>query len=65
MKGKTDQAVENIDAILDGFFSSLPATERAQKERAFIKAAKKIDVRAKQREQPKNADRSGEARRHA
>jgi hypothetical protein len=65
MKGKTDKAVENIDAILEGHFSSLPPRERARRERAFINAAKKIDVRAKQREQPKNADRPGEARRHA
>jgi len=65
MKGKTDRAVEKIDAILEGHFSSLPPLERAQKERAFIKAAKKIDTRAKQREQPKSADRPGEARRHA
>ena len=65
MKGKTEQAVDKIDAILDSYFSSLPAPEREGKERAFIKAAKKIDTRAKQREQPKSADRPGEARRHA
>jgi hypothetical protein len=49
MKGKTDKAVEKIDAILEGYFSSLPPSERARKERAFINAAKKIDVRAKSR----------------
>jgi hypothetical protein len=65
MKGKTDKAVEKIDAILEGYFSSLPPLERAKKERAFIRPAKKIDARARQREQPKNADRPGEARRHA
>ena len=28
MKGKTDKAVEKIDAILEGYFSSLPPSER-------------------------------------
>jgi hypothetical protein len=65
MKGKTDKAVEKIDSILDGYFSSLPPAERARKEGAFIQAAKKIDTRAKQPARPKNADRPGEARRHA
>ncbi len=65
MKGKTEKAVEKIDAILDGYFSSLPPAERAQKEGAFIKAAKKIDTRAKQPAQPKNAGRLGQVRRHA
>ena len=37
MKGNTDKAVEKIDAILEGYFSSLPPLGRAQKERAFIK----------------------------
>ena len=38
-KDKTGKAVEKIDAILEGHFSSLPPSERAQKERAFISAA--------------------------
>jgi hypothetical protein len=42
MKGKTEKAVEKIDAILDGYFSSLPSAERARKEGAFIKAAKRL-----------------------
>jgi hypothetical protein len=64
MKGKTEKAVEKIDAILDGYFSSLPPAERERKEGAFVKAAKKIDTRAKQPTQPKNADRSGQVGRH-
>jgi hypothetical protein len=40
MKGRT---VEKIDAILAGYFSSLPPAERERKEGAFIKAAKNID----------------------
>jgi hypothetical protein len=60
VKGKTDKAVEKIDAILEGYFSSLPPRELARKERAFINAAKKIDVRAKQPERPKSADRPGD-----
>jgi len=65
VKGKTDKAVDRIDAILEGFFSSLPPAERERKEGAFIKTAKKIDTRAKRQEQPKNADRLGQVRRHA
>jgi hypothetical protein len=65
MKGKTDKAVEKIDAILEGYFSSLPPLERERKERAFAKSAKRIDTRAKQPEQPRNAGRPGEARRQA
>jgi hypothetical protein len=49
MKGKTEKAVEKIDAILDGYFSSLSPAERERKEGAFIKAA----------------DRLGQVRRHA
>jgi hypothetical protein len=51
MKGKsakaTAEAVNKIDAILEAHFASLPPAEREQRERAFIKAAKKISLRSK------------------
>jgi hypothetical protein len=65
MKGKLDKAVDKIDAILEAHLASLPPAERARREKAFIEVAKKIETRAKQPEQPKNAGRPGEARRHA
>jgi hypothetical protein len=65
MKGKMDKAVETIDAIIEGHFATLPPAERERKEQAFIKAAKKIDTRAKPRAQRGTADRPAEARRHA
>jgi hypothetical protein len=65
MKGKTEGAVEKIDAILEGHFAALPPAERKRSEQAFIKTAKKVETRARRRERPGSADRPAEARRHA
>jgi len=58
MKGKLEKAVGKIDAILEGHFASLPAAERQRNEQAFIKAAKKIDTRAKRQSARPTVDRS-------
>jgi hypothetical protein len=65
MKGKLDKAVDKIDAILEAHFASLPPAARERKEQAFIRAAKKIDTRAKQQGQPRSADHPARAQRHA
>lgn len=69
MKGKTAKApekiVDKIDAILEAHFASLPPAERERRERAFINGAKKIDARAKRREQSGTSRPSAEVRRHA